>query len=546
MNYRALKAIVALIVVGALVLLNALRDGPSLSKQASPQQIWDFRKQQVREAFVESWDAYKEYAWGKDRFHPISKTGSQMSPSGLGWMIVDSLDTLMIMNLTSRIADAEAWVATELDYDQDQDVNTFETTIRMLGGLLSAHYLSTRNVDNNHQSIYLTKATALADRLLGAYGSPSGIPYASLQLNTANGIVSHTDGGASSTAEATTLQLEMKYLAYLTGNETYWRKAEHVMEVVDDNQAPDGLVPIFVDPRSGRFVSAEIRLGSRGDSYYEYLVKQYLQTGESTYEDMWQEALAGIKGLIVPTRRSKLPIVAELPYGVGGPLSPKMDHLVCFLPAAIALGATGGTTEARARKLPSWSSKKDEDMQLARELTKTCYAMYAVPVTGIAPEIVWLNVHDQHLRPKQAKKAFKIARSSDDIEKWRQDVMIKPLDAHNLQRPETVESLFIMWRITHDEIYRSWGWKIFEAWRDHARLGDGKGYTSLNDVRIFPASRRDNMESFWLAETLKYLYLLFSDDDELSLSEVLFNTEAHVLPIIKNSSFGTGWSRRPR
>lgn len=193
-----------------------------------------------------------------------------MSPSGLGWIIVDSLDTLMIMNLTSQLSDARKWVSRKLTYDQDQDVNTFEMTIRMLGGLLSAHYLASQlpDVSSRRDYIYLSKAVDLADRLLGAYDSRSGIPYASVWLRTGRGIPSHADGGSSSTAEASTVQMEMKYLAHLTGNEIYWRKAEKVMEVLDSNGMEAGLLPIFVDPNSGRFTSREIRLGSRGDSYY--------------------------------------------------------------------------------------------------------------------------------------------------------------------------------------------------------------------------------------------------------------------------------------
>lgn len=193
-----------------------------------------------------------------------------MSPQGLGWIIIDSLDTMMIMNLTSQLGDARKWIQRTLTYEQDQDVNTFETTIRMLGGLLSAHYLAGQlpDVASRRDFIYLSKAVDLADRLLGAYESPSGIPYASIDLRTKQGIVSHADGGASSMAEAATLQLEMKYLANLTGNEVYWRKAEKVMQVLDDNAMADGLLPIFVDPQSGHFTTKEIRLGSRGDSYY--------------------------------------------------------------------------------------------------------------------------------------------------------------------------------------------------------------------------------------------------------------------------------------
>jgi endoplasmic reticulum Man9GlcNAc2 1,2-alpha-mannosidase len=193
-----------------------------------------------------------------------------MSPEGLGWIIVDSLDTLMVMNLTSRLANAREWVGSTLNYDQDQEVNTFETTIRMLGGLLSAHYLASYlpNMSSPYDSVYLSKAKDLADRLTGAYNSGSGIPYASVNLQTGKGVPSHTDGGASSTAEAGTLQMEMKYLANLTNKELYWRKAENVIKVFDDNGMDGGLLPIYVNPEVGRFMGQEIRLGSRGDSYY--------------------------------------------------------------------------------------------------------------------------------------------------------------------------------------------------------------------------------------------------------------------------------------
>lgn len=197
-----------------------------------------------------------------------------MSPNGLGWIIVDSLDTMMVMNLTERLGESRKWISRSLSYDQDQDVNLFETTIRMLGGLLSAHYLASRfpDVSSRRDSTYLTKAVDLANRLLAAYESRSGIPYASVHIGKKMGLPSHSDGGASSMAEAATVQLEMKYLSYLTNNETYWRKAEKVMKVLDDNGMEGGLLPIFVHPETGRFTTSEIRLGSRGDSYYGQLI----------------------------------------------------------------------------------------------------------------------------------------------------------------------------------------------------------------------------------------------------------------------------------
>ncbi|KAE8151990.1 glycoside hydrolase [Aspergillus avenaceus] len=510
---------------------------------------WATHREEVKDAFVISWDAYAKYAWGQDRFHPLSKTGSQMSPSGLGWIIIDSLDTLMIMNLTTRVSDARRWLHRGLTYEQDQDVNTFETTIRMLGGLLSAHYLSglLPHVSSRRDYIYLSKATDLADRLLSAYESRTGIPFASVNLGTRQGLPSHADGGASSTAEAATVQLEMKYLAHLTGKEIYWQKAERVMKVLDDHGMQDGLLPIFIHPDTGQFKYQEIRLGSRGDSYYEYLIKLYLQTAgqESVYREMWDEALAGIqKHLLTSTKHSNLQFIAELPQGIGGELSPKMDHLVCFLPGSIALGATEGLTEMEARKLPSWNSQKEQQMELARELMKTCWPMYAVTDSGLAPEIVWFDADQASLRPFPQKPSW--FRSSDDRTSWKRDIKIKPLDAHNLQRPETIESLFIMYRVTNDLKYRKWGWEIFKAFQKHAIVGNREGYVSLNDVTKVPPLQRDNMESFWLAETLKYLYLLFSPKDFLPLTEVVFNTEAHVLPRFNQTKFQTGWNRRKR
>ncbi len=217
-----------------------------------------------------------------------------MSPDGLGWIIVDSLDTLMIMNLTSRLSDARKWLHRKLSYDQDQDVNTFETTIRLLGGLLSAHYLASQLPDASSQRdyVYLSKAVDLADRLLGAYESRSGIPYASVNLRAMTGIVSHTDGGASSTAEAGTVQMEMKYLAHLTGKEIYWRKAEEVMKILDDNGMEAGLLPIFVHPETGRFTSQEIRLGSRGDSYYGVSDPKFITSKLIAIANIWQSILS--------------------------------------------------------------------------------------------------------------------------------------------------------------------------------------------------------------------------------------------------------------
>ena len=436
-----------------------------------------------------------------------------MAPKGLGWIIIDSLDTMMIMNLTSRVSDAREWIAKHLTYDQDQDVNTFETTIRMLGGLLSAHFLSNKYPDMTPltdddegtpgEDLYLEKAMDLANRLVAAFDSASGVPFASVILDRYKAVPSHDVGGASSTAEATTLQLELKYLANLTGEKNFWYLAEKVMQVVDDNGAKGGLVPIHISPTTGKFSGSCIRLGSRGDSYYEYLIKQYLQTGrkEPIYLEMWTEALQGVRDYLVTyTETSQFTIIGERPNGIAGALSPKMDHLVCFMPGTIALAATEGLTEAEAKRLPNWSKKKEKDMELARELLHTCWGMYKWMATGLAGEITHFKIGKPHLpesAPHKAPKTF----DSEPGAPWRKDFDVHANDRHNLQRPETVESFFYMWRITGEEKYREWGWEMFSSFLEHTAVDGNGGFTSLDNANTMPAKHRDNMESFWLVSS---------------------------------------------
>jgi mannosyl-oligosaccharide alpha-1,2-mannosidase len=285
----------------------------------------------------------------------------------------------------------------------------------------------------------------------------------------------------------------------------------------------------------------------------EYLIKQYLQTSkeEPLYLELWNEALAGIrKHLVTYTKRSHLTVVGERPDGLGNPLLPKMDHLVCFLPGTIALAATDGQTLTAARKTQGWSQKQEEEMDLAKELIKTCWGMYKATRTGLAPEITYFEVDD----PPLSEADGKLSSASIDFAEvpsfgdapWKSDYIIKNQDSHNLQRPETAESLFYMWRITGDVTYREWGWEMFKSFLNYTSV-EGGGYTSLSNANVIPPLKKDNMESFWLAETLKYLYLLFSPNTLLPLDNVVINTEAHVFPRFKlTKGFKTGWNRKPR
>ena len=106
------------------------------------------------------------------------------------------------------------------------------------------------------------------------------------------------------------------------------------------------------------------------------------------------------------------------------------------------------------------------------------------------------------------------------------------VDKKNIQRPETVESLFYLYRKTGDEMYRDQAWVIFQTMRKQYRTSSG-GWQGVKDTTQTPIEGDDKMQSFFLAETLKYLYLIYCDESVLHLDEWVFNTEAHPMKITK-------------
>ncbi|KAE8655597.1 Mannosyl-oligosaccharide 1,2-alpha-mannosidase MNS3 [Hibiscus syriacus] len=431
---------------------------------------WKARQQHVKEAFIHAWSGYKKFAMGSDELMPLSQEGID-GLGGLGATIVDALDSAMIMGLEEVVSEAGSWVESHLleRISQKGQVN-----------LLKPQYGS-----------WVVYECLSFD--------PTPIPFSDVVLSDSSALPS--PGDKSSTSEVSTLQLEFNYLSEISG---------------DPN------------PQSGQFIGEEIRLGSRGDSYYEYLIKVWLQLrsiqdGNFTYlYDMHEEAMRGVRHLLVQkTIPNELVFVGELPSGPSGTLHPKMDHLVCFLPGTLALGATKGITKGKAMKDNLLTFEDLENLKLAEDLAKTCFEMYSVTATGLAPEIAYFHTKDYFESGLDGGN-----KSSEYVN----DIVIKRADRHNLLRPETVESLFVLYRITQDWKYREWGWQIFESFEKYTKVDSG-GYTSLDDVTVLPPRRRDKMETFFLAETLKYLYLLFGDHSLMPLDKFIFNTEAHPLPL---------------
>lgn len=532
---------------------NFLRKPPRLPPRLSPDEVhnissnlesdkpsteseWIFRQGKVKDAFIHAWSGYKSFAMGKDELMPLSKRGAD-GLGGLGATVIDSLDTAMIMGINEIVAEAGTWIEKNLmqRISEKGQVNLFETTIRVLGGLLSAYHLSGSDSGKSLPSkgakpeAFLETAKDLADRLLVAFtASPTAVPFSDVVLRDQS--AHPAPDGLSSTSEVSTLQLEFNYLSAISGDPKYSAEAIKVLEHMRTLPKVEGLVPIYISPHSGQFSGENIRLGSRGDSYYEYLIKVWLQQkasrdGQLKYlHEMYEEAMKGVRHLLVQKSIPKgLIFVGELPFGTKDSFSPKMDHLVCFLPGTLALGATKGITKKKAIEQNLLNAEDMENLNLAEDLAKTCFEMYAVTSTGLAPEIAYFHIEGAHEGGLDGGN-----KSSEYIN----DIIIKPNDRHNLLRPETVESLFVLYRITEDPKYREWGWQIFKAFEKHTKIDSG-GYTSLDDVTTLPPRKRDKMETFFLGETLKYLYLLFGDTNVLPLDKFVFNTEAHPFPIIE-------------
>lgn len=498
------------------------------------------RRDAIVSAYKHAWHAYERDAMGADEYHPISHHGTNLSQAGgIGYTVVDSLDTMMIMGLEEEVARARKWIDEKLSFDKDGSFSTFETTIRVLGGLLSAYHFS------GNDSLYLKKAVDLADRMLPAFDTPTGLPLSSINLARRVGIPDMDNNGWASTAEVSTLQLEFRYLSELTDDDTYWRTAEKVMDLIKRNNLNPHVATIFMDPKSGMFVPFDIRLGSRADSYYEYLLKQYLQTSktEEVYKNMYTESMdAVIKHLVQRSKFTGITYTAELipERREGGDmmwrLVPKQDHLVCFLGGSLMLGATQARAVAEEVSIPPHPSELTpegkRDWRVGVELIRTCMETHKTK-TGLAPEIVHFRLPNDGLERTAGAPV-------DWYIKGAKPGAPPPLDARYILRPETVESLFIAYRLTGEQRYRDYGWKIFEAIEKHCKIETG-GYAAVLNVDELPVKHEDKMETFLLSETLKYLYLLFTDADTIPLSKYVLNTEAHPLPIFM-PSIQTGFS----
>ncbi len=404
------------------------------------------RRDAVRAAFVKSWTSYKEHAWMWDELAPLS--GSRKNTfGGLGATLVDALDTLWIMGLKDDFGEAVRAVAA-LDYTKTSDtsLNLFETTIRHLGGLLSAYDLSA-------DPVLLRKATDLGDMLYVAFDTPNHLP--SFWFSFADAKAGTQEAGTGDPAASpTSLALEFTRLSQLTGDPKYYSAISPVTALLEKTQQKSrlpGMWPRLINFRQETVPDNDFSLGALADSLYEYLPKMFALLGgrEPRYEALYRTAMATVEDnlLFRPMTPDNADILFAGTVSVGNDaiarLDPESEHLACFAGGMFGLGG-------RLFGI-------DDHVELGDKLARGCAWGYAQFKTGILPEIFGLAP----------------CESPDDGCTWnesRWDAIADlpkgfthARDARYILRPEAIESVFLLYRITGQPDLQDIAWDMFQA-----------------------------------------------------------------------------------
>ncbi|KAF2835834.1 glycoside hydrolase family 47 protein [Patellaria atrata CBS 101060] len=493
------------------------------------------RRQAVLDAFKRCWKAYKEHAWMKDEVTPISG-GSRDTFGGWAATLVDSLDTLWIMGLKEDFR-AAVQAAEKINFGSTavSEINVFETTIRYLGGFLAAYDLS-------GEKALLAKAIEVGELLYLAFDTPNRMPITRWKLSEAFQGKEQVAPNWILSAEIGSLTVEFTRLSQLTGDQKYYDAVSRIVDVFADSQNKTllrGMWPIAVNPRDKDFTwDTTFSLGAMSDSLYEYFPKTYALTGGRLpiFKQMFETSMntAAKHLLFRPLTPDNANILVsgifDAKNALRAFLKPQGQHLVCFTGGMYALGGR--------------IFQNDEYVKIGRKLTDGCIWTYKSMPHGIMPEVFHIvpcpdatNCQWNEAGWKETVRRHYGLERTDDIDaKIKTERLPKGFlqidDGRYILRPEAIESVFILYRITGDKNLQDAAWDMFTAIIENTSTHLANA--AIADVSVpGEVAKMDSMESFWLAETLKYFYLIFSDPKIISLDDYVFNTEAHPFKIPK-------------
>ncbi|XP_022060702.1 ER degradation-enhancing alpha-mannosidase-like protein 3 isoform X2 [Acanthochromis polyacanthus] len=446
-------------------------------------------RNQVVEMFDHAYQNYMDHAYPADELMPLTCRGRVrgLEPSrgdiddALGKFsltLIDTLDTLVLLNKTTEFEAAVRRVLSDVRLDNDIVVSVFETNIRVLGGLLGGHSMAVMLKEGGehmqwYQDELLHMAKDLGVRLLPAFNTSSGLPYP--RVNLKHGVRGpETRTGTETdtcTACAGTIILEFAALSRFTGDPVFEAHARRALDFLwEKRQRNSNLVGTTINIHSGEWVRRDSGVGAGIDSYYEYLLKAYVLLGDDLFLQRFNIHYASIMKYI-----SQPPLLLDV--HIHKPLLPArtwMDSLLAFFPGLQVLKG---------------------DIRPAIETHEMLYQV----------------TKKHNFLPEAFTTDFRVH--------WAQ---------HPL-RPEFAESTYFLYKATGDPYYLEAGRTILDNLNRFARVPCG--FAAMKDVRT--GSHEDRMDSFFLAEMFKYLFLLFAEADDLpfDVEDYVFTTEAHLLPL---------------
>lgn len=443
----------------------------------------------VLEMFHHAYNSYMNHAYPADELMPLSCKGRVRGvdtsrgdvDDALGKFsltLIDTLDTLAVLGEVEEFEKAVRLVIQDVSFDNDVVVSVFETNIRVLGGLLGGHFaaLALKNSKKGmlwYNNELVDMAKEIGYRLLPAFNTSTGMPYPRVNLKYG---IHHPSSGTGSesdtcTACAGTMIMEFGALSRVTGDPIFEQKAQKAMEAIwiHRSRASD-LVGTVINIHNGDWVRRDSSVGAGIDSYYEYCLKAYILLGDDRYLERFNRHYKSIMQYI---NQGPLFLSVQM-HQPDRTAHAYMDAFQAFWPGLQVLKGD--------------LKKAIETHQMLYEVSK--------------------------------KHTFLPEAFTTDFEvHWGQ---------HPL-RPELVESTYFLYEATGDPYYLEVGKNLVRKINEHARVPCG--FAALRDVRTL--SHEDRMDSFVLAETFKYLFLLFSEKEDLvfNMNQFIFTTEAHILPL---------------
>jgi mannosyl-oligosaccharide alpha-1,2-mannosidase len=323
-----------------------LATAPALAAAASDTD-WQALAADVKAEMVFAWQGYKARAWGHDQVKPVSGGHEEFFFPGqpMGLSIVEALDTLWLMGLDAEFEEGLDWVVANLHFDIDAEIQLFECSIRLLGGLLAAHHAC-------GDARLLALARDLASRLVPAFErSPTGMPYRFVNLRT--GAVRRDP--VTFPAEVGSYLPEWGTLAKLTGERRFYDLPKAAVKAMFDRRSAIGLLADTVDMARGQWLSRQATVGPPSDSYYEYLWDAWQLHGDRDAR-RWYDTLTAAILKHQPVRVDGRLWFARVDYETGQVLNHHQTELDAFYGGL--LGQGGAMKQGVACTL-SWTAVQD-------------------------------------------------------------------------------------------------------------------------------------------------------------------------------------------